>query len=222
MNPSNDNWYGEHTVRSAGKKSLPRLKTYAIWVFYNQEVSVIAKCENALDFTNPNSYWLLELVFRWFPYFHFRVISFINIFQNKGNQCSILMILYIPLYKVGSLECHRHHNLRYNKPSKELHSQGGQRGQIYLGGYKLATSGHDPYNKRSDCTRLLVGTEVLNDRSRCITPQVCWLQLRDLHNENKRMIRDASSTIKSCTHLRHDCPSQLGSTVLYCQSLTWP
>ena len=57
---------------------------------------------------------------------------------------------------------------RYKKLSKELHSQAAR--TDLLGGYKPITSGSDdPYDEQSDRTKLLIGTESLNDGSRRIT-----------------------------------------------------
>ncbi|KDR73314.1 hypothetical protein GALMADRAFT_251929 [Galerina marginata CBS 339.88] len=57
---------------------------------------------------------------------------------------------------------------KYKKLSKDLHSQAAR--TDLLGAFKSGTSSSDdPYGERSDRTRLLAGTETLNDGSRRIT-----------------------------------------------------
>ena len=56
---------------------------------------------------------------------------------------------------------------KYKKLSKDLHSQAAR--SDLLGPYRSGiTSSDDPYGEQSDRTRLLKGTEVLNDGSRRI------------------------------------------------------
>ena len=57
---------------------------------------------------------------------------------------------------------------KYKKQSKETHAQLA-RSDLLGRGSRTVTSTDDPYDERSDRTRLLAGTELLNDGSRRLT-----------------------------------------------------
>jgi vesicle transport through interaction with t-SNAREs protein 1 len=93
----------------------------------------------------------------------------VPVFQVSQLEVEIQGIpLSIKAPYTGRLKQAKADLMKYKRLSKDLHSQAAR--TDLLGGHKPATAGSDdPYDEQSDRTRLLVGTESLNDGSRRIT-----------------------------------------------------
>jgi len=98
---------------------------------------------------------------------------------------------------------------RFKKLSKELHSQAAR--TDLLGGYKRFPSGSDdPYSEQSDRTRLLVGTEVLNDGGRRITDSTSIALETEAHGtEILRTLRGQREQIENSHNMLHTADAHI-------------
>lgn len=98
---------------------------------------------------------------------------------------------------------------KYKKLSKGLHSQAAR--TDLLGGYKPATSGSDdPYNEQSDRTRLLVGTETINDGSRRITESTSIALETEAHGADiLRTLRGQREQIDNSRNMLHTADTHI-------------
>ena len=99
---------------------------------------------------------------------------------------------------------------KYKKLSKDFHSQAARNDLI--GGYRKGTpSSDDPYGEQSDRSRLLLGTERLNDGSRrladstsvALETETYGAEILSNLRGQREQIENARSTVRfPCPHLR--------------------